>query len=164
MEIRKAVPEDTKAFHAFLHQLDQETRFMLYEPSERSASEAETRKRIEATGENAFLVVAEDEGKIVGFLASNRGHAKRIQHCAYIVVGMLQAIQGQGLGQRFFEELEKWAMERGILRLELTVMTTNERAIKLYKKVGFKIEGIKEKSCLVDGVWMDEYYMGKLLE
>jgi RimJ/RimL family protein N-acetyltransferase len=39
----------------------------------------------------------------------------------------------------------------------------DERAIKLYEKVGFHKEGIKEKSMLVDGKYIDEYYMAKLI-
>jgi hypothetical protein len=30
--------------------------------------------------------------------------------------------------------------------------------------MGFKIEGLKEKSIIVDGKYVDEYYMGKILE
>lgn len=59
--------------------------------------------------------------------------------------------------------MEKWALENTITRLELTVMTHNERAVRLYKKMGFKIEGLKEKSLIVDGKYVDEYYMGKIL-
>jgi len=31
----------------------------------------------------------------------------------------------------------------------------NEGAIKLYKEMGFKIEGLKEKSLIVDGKYFD---------
>lgn len=41
-------------------------------------------------------------------------------------------------------------------------MIYNENAVNLYKKVGFKIEGIKEKSSIVDGQYVDEYYMAKI--
>jgi RimJ/RimL family protein N-acetyltransferase len=33
----------------------------------------------------------------------------------------------------------------------------------LYQKMGFQVEGIKKDSLLVDGVYVDEYYMGKIL-
>jgi RimJ/RimL family protein N-acetyltransferase len=81
----------------------------------------------------------------------------------YIVVGVLQAYSGQGIGTRLFREVEKWAREQELHRLELTVMTHNERAIHLYKKMGFEIEGTKRDSICVDGTYVDEYYMAKLL-
>lgn len=42
-------------------------------------------------------------------------------------------------------------------------MMHNKAAIGLYKKIGFKIEGLKEKSLIVDRKYVDEYYMGKIL-
>ncbi len=59
--------------------------------------------------------------------------------------------------------MDIWAKNQGVTRLELTVMTHNEKAVKFYKKMGFQIEGKKVNSLKVDGVYVDEYYMGKYL-
>jgi RimJ/RimL family protein N-acetyltransferase len=59
--------------------------------------------------------------------------------------------------------LEEWANIQNIHRLELTVMTHNIAGIALYKKMGFEIEGIKRDSLLIDGKYVDEFYMSKLL-
>lgn len=67
------------------------------------------------------------------------------------------------IGTNLFKELIDWASQNNIVRLELTVMTNNKGAIALYEKMGFKIEGLKEKSLLVDGQYIDEYYMAKIL-
>lgn len=74
--------------------------------------------------------------EIVGFLSADRG-VNRIKHSAYIVAGILKEYCGQGIGTSLFNKLMEWAERNGITRLELTVMTNNERAIKLYKKFGF---------------------------
>ena len=47
-------------------------------------------------------------------------------------------------------------------RLELTVICENSVAKHLYEKNGFEIEGIKRKSVLVDGKYLDEFYMAKI--
>jgi RimJ/RimL family protein N-acetyltransferase len=60
-------------------------------------------------------------------------------------------------------KLEQWAEGIGIRRLELTVMTHNERAVGLYKKIGFEVEGLRKDSLYVDGRYVDEYSMAKLL-
>lgn len=39
----------------------------------------------------------------------------------------------------------------------------NEAARKLYEKSDFKVEGIRAKSMLVNGEFVDEYYMAKIL-
>jgi RimJ/RimL family protein N-acetyltransferase len=42
-------------------------------------------------------------------------------------------------------------------------MTHNIAGIALYKKMGFEIEGTKRDSLLINGEYVDEYYMSKLL-
>lgn len=157
------MPSDAMEYLSFLHKLDSQTNFMLFETGERKTSEKEIRSRIEDTMRNSLLLVAENEGKIVGFLSAGRGTVNRIKHSAYIVTGILEDYRGKGIGTKLFEELDKWAAEKALVRLELTVMVNNEGAVALYKKMGFKVEGVKEKSCLVDGAFVDEYYMGKIL-
>ena len=79
-------------------------------------------------------------------------------------MGILKDYRGQGIGSLFFEQLEKWAAENGISRMELTVECTNTAAIRLYEKSGFKIEGTRLRSMKVNGCFVDEYYMGYILD
>ncbi len=79
------------------------------------------------------------------------------------MVGILEAFTSRGIGTALFEALDAWAREHHIHRLELSVMVHNARGVGLYQKMGFQIEGIKKDSLLVDGVYVDEYYMGKIL-
>jgi len=46
----------------------------------------------------------------------------------------------------------------------LTVMEANEKAIALYKNLGFEIEGIRKGSLKVNGDFINELYMAKLIE
>lgn len=69
----------------------------------------------------------------------------------------------KGVGTKLFTKLEEWAKERAIHRLELTVMVHNIAGIALYKNMGFEIEGTKRHSLFIDGNYVDEYYMSKLL-
>lgn len=79
------------------------------------------------------------------------------------MIGVLQEASGQGVGFKLLGEVEHWAREVGVKRLELTVMCHNERTIRLYKRAGFEIEGTKRKAIFMDQQMYDEYYMGKLL-
>jgi RimJ/RimL family protein N-acetyltransferase len=99
----------------------------------------------------------------MGFLGAYGGGYKRNRHSAYIVTGILQQFAGQGLGKRFFKMLDEWALAHHLHRLELTVMSHNERAVHLYQKMGFVIEGVKKDSLRGDGKYVDEYYMAKIL-
>ncbi len=42
-------------------------------------------------------------------------------------------------------------------------MVHNERAVGLYQKVGFEIEGTRKNSLFVNGKYVDEYYMALIM-
>ena len=67
------------------------------------------------------------------------------------------------IGSKFFNMLDEWAGENGIVRLELTVECVNTGAKHLYEKNGLIVEGIRSKSMKVNDRFVDEYYMGKIL-
>jgi RimJ/RimL family protein N-acetyltransferase len=100
---------------------------------------------------------------LVGYIGARGGAYRRNRHSAHLVIGILQAFTGQGIGARLFAALEDWAHERGLHRLELTVMVHNTAAIRLYRELGFVIEGTRKDSLLVNGAYVNEYAMAKLL-
>jgi RimJ/RimL family protein N-acetyltransferase len=165
MIIRSINENDCEEFLLLSKALDQETQFMMFEPGERTMTVDEQRQRIKnlLSQDNQMIFVAEHESRLVGFVGAFGGNFLRNHHCAYLVMGILQAFTGQGLGMKVFTVLEEWALKSNIHRLELTVMSHNERAINLYRKMGYQMEGIKKDSLLVNGAYVDEYYMAKLL-
>lgn len=147
-------------------QLDTETQFMLLEPGERKTTLKEQRTQIDLLlrHENHTIFVAEQDNELVGYLAASGGTFLRSKHSAFIVTGILQAFTGRGIGTQFFQRVEEWANQQHIHRLELTVMTHNTAGIALYKKQGFAIEGTRRHALLINGSYIDEYYMSKLLD
>lgn len=163
--IRPIREEDAEQFLTMQKRVDAETKFMLFEPGERNTTVEQTREMIRSGLAAGTLVnfVAEADGRIVGWLGANRRLANRIRHKLYIVIGMEQAYAGQGVGTRLFQAIEEWGRANGIHRLELTVMCHNERGVALYRKMGYEIEGVEKHGLCVDGQWVDQYYMAKLL-
>lgn len=161
MIIRRAKIEDSKSFLNMLLNLDKETEYMMYEKGERPKDEDKIKYIINSSLEENLLLVAEDED-IVGFLSAKRGVQKRIKHSAYIVVGIREGYRGSGIGTKLFKELDLWAKEKSIKRLELSVMCNNDIGKNLYEKMGFEVEGIKRNSMIVNGKYIDEYFMAKL--
>ena len=166
MIIRTILLNDAEQFLNLCKRLDEETQFMLLEPGERTTTVEEQRDQIEhlLSRHNQTIFVAEHDGQLVGYLGAFGGDFRRNKHSVYIVIGILQAFTGQGIGTQLFIALEKWARQKPLHRLELTAMTHNQAGIALYRKRGFEIEGTKKHSLLVNGQYVDEYYMAKLLE
>lgn len=165
--IRPVRVEDAEDYLRLSLALDNETKFMLYEPGERTTTVDEQRKRLQAvlSSGNGLIFVAEAEtGELVGLLGAIGGPARRNRETVHIFVGVRQAYAGQGVGRRLFEAMETWARAWGAHRLELTVMAHNQRALALYQKLGFVIEGRLRDALKVDGAYVDEFTMCKILE
>lgn len=163
--IRRVKIEDAQALLEMQCQLDQQTRYMMFEADERPRDISLVKEQIlNLKEENSLMLVAKQGEKIVGFLNAERGIYRRIKHTAYIVVGILVGYRGLGIGSEFFKVLDEWARGNQIKRLELTVMCHNVGAVALYKKSGFEIEGIRKCSMYVEGQYIDEYYMAKVID
>ncbi|WP_051459327.1 GNAT family N-acetyltransferase [Paenibacillus zanthoxyli] len=162
---RELVPGDAEELLRLQHSLDKETAFMLLEPGERQTGLQQVREMIEGltSSKTSTLIGAEVDGQLAGYVLARGGTANRNRHSAYLVIGLLKRYQGMGVGSGLLRKLIAWAEESGLVRLELTVMKHNERAIALYTKCGFTAEGTKVKSLKVDGDWVDELYMSKII-
>lgn len=87
-------------------------------------------------GETTFAVCEEKE--IVGFFSFNRVDV----HIVDIGLGMKPNLTGRGFGEAFIRRGLEFCMEKCQPRyITLSVATFNERAIKVYKKVGFEVVG-----------------------
>jgi len=163
MIIRRLRAADANAYLELVNTTDAESDFMMQEPGERQMTAFQLVISIN-TGSN-HIFVAEEDGRLIGqLIAFNMyGRNKRVVHVVHIGISILKSHWGKGVGTKLFEQMEKWAAENGVKRMELTVMTHNERGIALYKKMGFEIEGLKRSSVFVNGVFVDEYLMSKLI-
>jgi RimJ/RimL family protein N-acetyltransferase len=166
LTIREIRESDAAVFLALQRLLDQETAFMLYEPDERKTTLSQQinliRRVADLPNRTIFLALTE-EGEAAGYVAGLGGLARRNSHKADVTIGVAQEFAGQGLGTRLMETVERWARNQGLHKLELTVMADNERAIALYRKMGYQDEGRQVDSLRVNGRYIDELSMGKLL-
>ncbi len=163
--IRKVQENDAEGIVNLLKRLDEETIFMALEPGERQTTIEEERLLIKNTlaSDNSMIFIAEKDGQIIGYLGAQGPKVRRAHHRIYLTIGILRQYTHQGIGTKLFREMENWARENKIHRLELTVFVNNQAGLTLYKKMEFEIEGIKRHSFFVDSSYIDEYYMAKLL-
>jgi RimJ/RimL family protein N-acetyltransferase len=165
MIVRQVKVEDAENLVDLIKKVESESQYMLFESGERSIDPEHQKKRIEAMEkeDNSTIFVVEENNQLIGYLIAIGGNAKRNRHSAYLVIGILLENRGHGVGTKLFNQLEEWALKHSIHRLELTVVAKNEAGLRLYKKLGFDIEGTKRHSLYIDGEFVDEYYMAKLI-
>ncbi len=107
--------------------------------------------------------VAVENGEVVGFSVMMANREPCRSHSAFIAVMVDTDFQQMGIGHRLLKHLVDRADNELMLhRLELLVLTENERAIKLYKDLGFMVEATKKHAAVVKGAFVSEYLMGRL--
>jgi RimJ/RimL family protein N-acetyltransferase len=165
VHIREATAADARAVISLLERLYSETDFLLYEPGELKHDVEQYARRMEEAARKGTWVmfIATHHHGMVGLIFGNCGTAKRTRHSLLIGLGVVQASWNQGIGRSLLRAIESWARMRGLHRLELTVQTNNRAAIALYEKVGFEHEGTKRHSQRVEGIYVDELLMSKLI-
>jgi putative acetyltransferase len=129
-------------------------------------SEAQWRQRLGGAdnGGAELSLVAERGDELVASagLHPAGAHVRR-RHVAMLGIAVLPSAQGQGVGTALMQALcdyaDGWAQ---VLRIELGVYTDNHRAIALYERFGFQIEGTHRAYALRDGVYIDSHTMARL--
>jgi RimJ/RimL family protein N-acetyltransferase len=168
LTIRHAVPDDAEALLAFMAGVVPETEFLLNEPGEfQMTPEGErewVRTRLECPGSVALLAIA--KGEVVSCAGLDRGKRHRIAHTATLGISIRARYCGQGLGGHLMNTLIAFAEKSPVLeRVQLSVLATNERAIRLYKKVGFVEEGRNVRSIrFSDGRYADDIRMARFVK
>lgn len=130
-------------------------------------SEERWRKIIEgndAPGNSDLVLVAvSDEQVIASAGLHSVGQQIRRRHVALLGISVATQAQGQGIGTALLAALTDYADNWGhLLRIELTVYTDNQKAIKLYKKFGFQEEGVRRAYALRNGLYVDALAMARL--
>lgn len=121
-------------------------------------------ERLRQIDNHSCKLVAVAGGRIVASAGLHVGHpGLRRAHVRELGIGILREWQGRGVGQQLIARLLDWADNwAGVLRVELTVHADNDRAIALYRKMGFVEEGRHRAYALKNGRYVDAFFMARL--
>jgi RimJ/RimL family protein N-acetyltransferase len=113
------------------------------------------------TAKSYILVEKEDEIPIGILSLINIDHKNRNAECI-IDIGEKE-YWGKGYGAEGLQLLLDYAFyEMNLHRVSLNVFSFNDRAIRLYTKIGFQQEGNSRQSLFRNGQWHDIIHMGLL--
>ncbi|MDR6121295.1 ribosomal protein S18 acetylase RimI-like enzyme [Bacillus sp. SLBN-46] len=166
--IRSAGESDARDLSELRLEIDGETENMDREKGEAFIDQAGFEKIIEtdANHPRRLFLVAEVDGRIVGYSRCEGHDLKRFLHKVEFGLGVLKDFWGYGIGKNLMKETISWADANGIKKIVLAgVVETNEKAIELYKRLGFEIEGLmKNDRILSDGKYYNTYMLGRFKE
>lgn len=165
LNVRAIELDDHKNFNSLLKQIESESFFMLFDPEERKSSDADQKLFLEKLSKSALsrIFVADKDNELVGFVFVSGEDINKKRHSRYLAMGLLKTHQGQKIGSALLREALEFCSASFAKRVELTVICVNQKAVSLYRKFGFDIEGVAKQSIHVQDEYVDQYYMAKLL-
>jgi len=117
-------------------------------------------ERLKIDKDKEALFFAEHDGQLAGMTGIFRGSSRKSRHDSTIW-GVY--VRPQWHGRRISETLVRsclvWAKEQGLAIVKLAVVTTNQPAIRCYKRCGFSTYGKEPKALYYNGTYYDEYLM-----
>lgn len=165
--IRSPKIKDADKMLAYLNKTAKETKFLLREEEETHLSIQSEEKFLASiiNDERQLMLVAEYEGEIIGSSSfSPVSSLSRIKHRASMGIAIYKDFIGQGIGSAMLKILLEEAKKAGYSQMELEVVTTNQNAVALYKKMGFNIYGTMPNNIRYkDETYADCYWMMKKL-
>jgi ribosomal protein S18 acetylase RimI-like enzyme len=118
-----------------------------------------------ADDDPARTLVAERDGALVGYVRTRpptplpeHTHVWGIEGFA-----VLPGERGRGTGAALLDALAQQAEGAGVRKLSLRVLSTNERAQRLYARAGYEVEGVLCGEFVVDGHLVDDVLMARHL-
>lgn len=109
-------------------------------------------------------LVAVAQGRIIGSAGLHLAATSlRRSHVRMLGIGIDPGWQGRGAGRLLIGRLLDWADNwANVLRVELTVHADNDRAMALYRAMGFVEEGRHVGYAIKDGRYVDALCMARL--
>jgi len=89
-----------------------------------------------------YFLVAECGGRVVGYVAGVR-ESDGSGHIMSIAV--LPNYRGRGIGSALLKALEDAFIEDGVQRIYLEVSQNNREGLRLYRKFGYRMVGVKRR-------------------
>ena len=133
-------PDGAAVFEAF-NLTHAESDYLLSYPDENSYEPEQEAQFLDkkANSPDETELVAIIDSKIAGMAGIEAiGNKYKVKHRAEFGISILKEYWGLGLGKALTQACIQCAREAGYAQLELNVVAENERAIALYKSLGFE--------------------------
>ncbi|MGH2580793.1 MAG: GNAT family N-acetyltransferase [Actinomycetota bacterium] len=141
MKVRQAALEDVPALVALFQELDRmQSDWRVFTPRPGFYDEVGLKYREAMSTENAVVLVAEDEGEIVGMAYGevripSRFSDERALELSGVVVRT--GYRGRGVGRALIQEAARFAGELGVEWVELKTFAPNQGAMAFWEGLGF---------------------------
>ena len=163
VKIKLLKPTDYHRFARLRNNINWESKKLVAKGGERKETGLHIFARKLLSSRALNTLVAFDGREMVGYINIVFAKFSKLRGNAYITISVSSTHQGLGIGKRLMLEAENFCRENQIRRIELEVFGRNIKAIGLYKKLGYEIEGVKKKAVFDEGEFDDMIIMAKFI-
>ena len=149
--LRQAIPSDAKKLIDAISLLNKETPYLVVSPHALNMPVDSMAQEIDFIYQqpNQFILLALNHDDIIGIATIVSDDEASFRHVGELGITIEKKFWGLGLGRAMIEEIITLCRKHDVTkRIEINVQTRNKRAINLYKKTGFTLEGIKKHAFL----------------
>ena len=165
--LRRAEEGDAEMMLEYLKTTSAQTPYMIREPEEVRTDPEEERAFLRRAAEDLrwLMLLAFVDGAFAGSCSfAGVSERNRMRHRCTVGISLYRAFWGMGIGTALMGEILAGAKAAGYEQVELDVVSTNERAAGLYRKLGFETTGtIPHAFRYKDGTYADFLFMVKNL-
>lgn len=165
MEVRLLEREDAEAYWTLRLEALQDSPEAFASSYEEALQKENPIAQVEQNLASASTFGAFRDGQLVGVATLARERQLKLKHRANIfAVYVTPAARGLGIGKLLMKATIDLARTiNDIEKLNLSVVSTNAPAKKLYECFGFQTFGVEEKAMIVDGQYIAEDLMTMLI-
>jgi putative acetyltransferase len=161
MRARPATADDAGAFAEILRAVAEEGRWIATEAPVDVAEQAERMRGMLDRGDTLW-VLEDGDGRVVGCLGL---HGTRARGVVALGMSIVADARGAGGGRMLMDAALAWLAGSDLHKVELEVWPDNARAIALYQRYGFEVEGLRRDHYRrKDGSLRSSLLMALLLE
>jgi ribosomal protein S18 acetylase RimI-like enzyme len=139
--IRPSRDGDAPELAALIDAVAAEGEFIVAVPGEPETME-QTARLVSIVLEGGVSLSLEVDSSLAGNVMVHRRAGRHYAHVADMAILVSNEHRGAGFGRMLIEMAIAWCRAVGLTKLSLQVFTDNERAIALYRSLGFAEEGV----------------------
>lgn len=159
--IRPARQEDISGIIGVMRQVAGEKRYIVAEDVADQLSGDSALMREDLENQRFFVATIDDE--VVGWCGVEQPTLEKLAHNAELTLGVLEEYRGDDIGSHLMQRALSWARKEEFHKAYNSVPATNAAGIEFLEDHGWNTEAIRRDHYSIDGEFVDEVMMAKLL-
>jgi ribosomal protein S18 acetylase RimI-like enzyme len=164
--VRAARADEGRALFDLTAAVYRSTDFMCQSFEEKYPAVSDCEAELAATlaDPGSIWLVAEEAGRLVGYITLRRQSEKKLRHTSNLNMGIHPEARGRSVGRRLLDAVMERARSEGAIEIVyLHVRSDNPAAVRLYETAGFQRLAVLDRDTRIGDRYYDAVLMRRFL-